>query len=162
MSAKKIFYLPGLAFFLYCCTPQENPENKALEKQLYGEWFSVSLKLVMNTYNNTKAKKEFEVKEGEWEQKMKMRSISTFYKEDGTYSSAHFNLHDSLFYMPAGRWKIVGDTIFMHDTFPELGLTYRYKVAINKDTAEFTGIEDCDGDGKYDDNYSGVQHRFPK
>lgn len=162
MFAKKSLVAFLIAALLSACTdpaPEPLQENKDLEKQVYGEWYSVALRLTMNSYNNQPGEKKFEVMPGEWEEKMNIRPISTFYKEDGTYNVAHYNFQDSLIYAPAGRWKIIGDTIILRDTFPVPGLTYHYKVTINVDELEFRGIEDSDGDGQADDNYFGVQRR---
>jgi len=161
-----MLFKPSLPCFVLCLfmiscstTPDEIPENTELEKQLVGEWRNSSLKLIMNSFSNKDSTKIFEVKEGDWERKMKIQPIRTFYRGDGTYNSEHRTLRDSIIYNPAGRWAILGDTIIMRDTFPEPGLSYRYKIVIKGDVAEFTGMEDCDRDGKADDNYSGTQRR---
>jgi hypothetical protein len=160
MSLKNNFLYFILIMALSAChSSPEIPENKVLEKQMYGEWRNSSLRLLMNSYNNTEETKEFIVKEGEWEQKMKIQPIRTFYRADGTYNSEHRSLNDSLIYNPAGRWVILDDTLIMRDTFPEPGLSYRYKLVVKGGQAEFTGIEDCDRDGKADDNYFGIQRR---
>jgi len=151
-------FLPVL-FFISCDQNTAVQENVELEKQLVGEWYNVSMKLTMNTFNNKDTVKIFEVPEGSWEKKMNIRPINTYFKADGTYNSAHMNLEDSVFYNPAGHWTILGDTIIMRDTFPEKGLSYRYKITITDDVVEFTGNEDCDRDGKADDNYYGKQRR---
>ena len=143
-----------------CNQTVEQKENKALERKMLGKWASVSLKLTMNSFSNKDTVKIFEVKEGEWEQKMRIKPIITIYFGDGTYVAEHRNLRDSAIFNPAGRWTIMGDTLIVRDTFPEPGLPYRYKVAFNNDRLEFTGIEDCDGDGSADDNYFGMQLRL--
>ena len=161
MSLKNCFkFLVLSVLFLTACEGDEEAvENKELEKKLIGEWRNVSLKLTMNTFSNKDSTKVFEVNEEDWERKMNIRPIKTIYFADGTYISEHRNLRDSIIYSPAGRWVILGDTVIMRDTFPELGLSYRYKININKDLVEFTGIEDCDRDGSADDQYFGVQRK---
>ncbi len=155
----KYSFLILCTIFISCGEDAIIQENTALEKQLIGEWCNVSMKLTMNSFKNRDTVKTFEVAEGTWEKKMNIRPIITTFRSDGTYNSAHSNLKDSVFYNPAGRWAILGDTLIMRDTFPEPGLSYRYKITFNKDVVEFEGIEDCDRDGKADDNYYGKQRR---
>lgn len=157
MSFKNVLCLPAL-LWLISCQPAPK-ENKVVEALMYGEWQNVSLRLSMNSYNNTTEKKDFIVNENEWEKKMNMRPIRTFFRNNGSYISAHYNLEDKLIYCPAGSWAVFGDTIIMRDTFPEQGMAYKYKIKMNRDVVELTGIEDCDHDGHADDNYYGVLKR---
>lgn len=151
----------SFAFLLILCVScnNESSRNFDAEKQLVGEWRNVSLKLTMNSYKGGDSLKVFEVKEGEWEKKMGILPIRTFFRADGSYNSEHRNLKDSIIYNPAGKWEVRGDIIVMTDTFPEKGLSYRYKVVVDNDIAEFSGLEDCDHDGVPDDNYEGRQRR---
>lgn len=97
--------------------------------------------------------------EHNWETAMKAKPIRTFFKADGTYNSEHRNLNDSIVYNPAGKWSIVGDSLFMMDTFPQEGLSYKYKIKIDGNIAEFRGVEDFDSDGNKDDEYYGSQRK---
>lgn len=128
-------------------------------KKITGEWRNLYTKIVMRSYNNSDSIKVMEIREEDWEQVMKVKPIRTFFKEDGTYNSEHRNLNDSVVYHPAGRWCIEGDSLFMTDTFPQKGISYKYKIAIDNDIAEFTGVEDFDRDGLKDDAYYGTQRR---
>ena len=113
----------------------------------------------MPTYKNSDTSKTLEVDEQSWEQRLNGRTISTFFRQDGTYNSIHRDLKDSIVYNPAGLWRVAGDSLFMTDTFPQRGLTYKYKFAIENNIAEFWGIEDFDQDGKEDDQYYGRQRK---
>lgn len=151
--------------FLFSCSVKEN--NKKIYNPLVGEWRNVSMKVEMPTVNNTDSTSVVEVTEANWEQLMKIRTIQTFFKADGTYNSVHTNLNDSILYNPAGKWLISGDSIIMTDTFPQAGLTYKYRFTVREQNttgkkewlAEFWGIEDFDQDGKKDDSYYGVQRK---
>jgi hypothetical protein len=145
---------------LFSCSQPADHSAALLPQQLHGQWRNIYMKLEMDSYKGTDSLKVLEVDERSWESVMKIRPIRTYFWYDGTYNSAHYDLHDSLFYNPAGRWKLVGDSITMVDTFPKPGLTYRYKVALKGDILEFTGKEDLDGDGSADDHYYGTQRRF--
>ncbi|MBL7888296.1 MAG: hypothetical protein JNL24_02025 [Bacteroidia bacterium] len=131
---------------------------------LVGTWSNTFMKIEMNTYKGKDTINVLEVNESNWEGKMGIKPIITYFKEDGTYNSEHRNLNDSIIYNPAGKWEIVGDTLLMKDTFPQIGLNYKYKLLISKQrdkvTAEFWGIEDFDQDGKKDDVYYGKQRKF--
>ena len=69
-----LFTLSISVFFFISCQEPEVFENKAMEKQLMGEWKSVSIKITMNTFSNRDSTKVFEVNESDWEQKMNIRS----------------------------------------------------------------------------------------
>lgn len=158
-------FLILISTFIFSCSAKEG--NEKLADQLMGEWRNVSMKVEMPTVNNTDSTSTLEVTEANWEQVMQIRTIQTFFNADGTYRSTHTNLNDSIIYNPAGKWLIAGDSIFMTDTFPQAGLTYKYKFTIREQNvagkkellAEFLGVEDFDQDGKKDDSYYGVQRK---
>ena len=140
------------------CYSTRQQESK-LQQSLTGEWRNTYLKVIMNSFKNSDTPRILEVNEANWEEKLKGKTIRTFYKQDGTYNSEHRNLKDSIVYNPAGRWMVSGDSLYMTDTFPKRGITYRYKFKITADIAEFWGIEDFDQDGREDDGYYGRQRK---
>lgn len=154
-----------ISLFFISCAVKENSEN--LSDQLTGEWRNISMKVEMQTINNTDSASTLEVTEANWEQVLKIRTIQTFFKADGTYNSVHTNLNDSVIYNPAGKWSVTGDSIIMTDTFPQAGISYKYRLSIREQNtngkqellAEFWGVEDFDQDGKKDDSYYGVQRK---
>lgn len=113
----------------------------------------------MHTFKNSDSTKVLEVMEQNWETVMKAKPIRTFFNADGTYNSEHHNLNDSIVYNPAGKWNVVGDSLFMRDTFPQKGLAYKYRITLDSDIAEFRGVEDFDQDGNKDDEYYGSQRK---
>jgi hypothetical protein len=157
-----LFVIPA---FLLSCSVKEN--DKKVFDPLVGEWRNVSMKVEMPTVNNTDSTSTLDVTEANWEQMMQIRTIQTFFKADGTYNSVSTNLNDSIIYNPAGKWSVSGDSILMTDTFPQAGLTYKYRFTLREQDvnskkellAEFWGIEDFDQDGKKDDSYYGVQRK---
>jgi hypothetical protein len=152
-------YLMVLLILFGACSEKPEKIKPVFREQITGQWRNVFLRLDMKSYKNSDSDHVFEVDEKNWESKMGMRPIRTYYWADGTYNLMHLDFKDSVFYNPAGKWSIRGDSIIMRDTFPEVGPTYRYKVAINGKMAEFWGIEDCDNDGKADDLYYATQRR---
>jgi hypothetical protein len=147
-----------LLMLLASCGGEGN-DKQELSKRLVGEWRNADMKITMNSYMNSDSTRVFEVNEQNWEQKMRMRPLHTIFNENGTYRSPHISLKDSIFYDPVGKWVIQGDTLIMQDTFPKRGLKYKYKIIIEDENAEFRGLEDCDNDGKADDEYVGRQRR---
>ena len=154
----RIFVFLGPLLLLLGCE-EARVENKDLSKKLVGEWRNIELQIRMNTFNNTDSVQYFEANEGNWEEKMKIKPIRTFFYANGTYHSEHRNLKDSIIFDPGGKWVIYGDSLIMTDTFPELGLRYSYKLEIRNSLARFWGREDCDRDGYADDEYYSAQWR---
>ncbi len=130
-----------------------------LKPDLVGVWEIDYLKITMSSFQNSDSVSVIEVIKKEWEQKMKMRNIQTYYNSDGTYHSVHRNLKDSIVYDPAGTWRIENDTLTIQDTFPKR-VTYKFKLKVDKSFAEFWGIEDFDQDGKLDDKYYSKKRRI--
>lgn len=154
---------------LFSCQNQQ-PRQEATEAlpdeilpatrgQLLGEWRNVYTKVTMNTYQNSDSTKVLEVEEADWEKVMQAKPIRTFFRQDGTYNSEHRNLNDSIIYNPAGRWTMTGDSLYMTDTFPKRGVSYKYRILLTGDLLEFRGYEDFDQDGMKDDIYHGTQRK---
>jgi hypothetical protein len=149
-----------LTFILLSCETATTARKPVSPEQLYGQWRNEYMKLEMPTYRNGDSLKVLEVNLRNWERVMHIQPIRTYFWYNGTYNSAHYDLNDSLIYNPAGNWLLRNDTLIMTDTFPKRGLQYRYKVSMNGVIAEFSGVEDLDGDGKADDHYYGTQRKY--
>jgi hypothetical protein len=158
---KIIVFVMTLAALIYSCSEHsEKTEVKEIDPRLiYGQWRNVYMKLHMNTYRNSDSAFTLEVNEDNWAQIMNIKPIRTFFWSDHTYNSMHINLQDSLVYNPSGHWRLLHDSLFMRDTFPEKRPEFRYKVKLHDRVMEFTGIEDLDADGKADDDYYGTQRQ---
>jgi len=140
-----------------CATATLRDRNKT--RALHGEWRNTYLKITMESYKNGDTSKIVEATEENWEKLFKAQPVRTFFNPDGSYHSEHRDLKDSIFYDPAGKWEVRGDSIYMRDTFPKKGVNYTYWFAVKGATAQFRGVEDFDGDGKADDLYEGVQRK---
>ena len=86
---------------------------------------------------------------------MGVRPLLTMYHENGSMLPSTETLKTVFFLNQAGKWTIIGDSLFMRDTLPEEGNWYRYRIVINGDHCKIIGIEDSDNDGKLDDLYTG-------
>lgn len=152
-SHPKIFSL--FVFFVIMvssCSESSHPE-------LTGVWEIEELKITMNTFNNSDSTEVIEANGKNWETKMKSRNIRTYYKSDGTYHSVHKDLNDNITYDPAGRWKIIKDSLIVQDTFPK-PVTYKFKIILREDFVEYWGLQDFDQDGNADDEYYSKQRRI--
>lgn len=130
-------------------------------EQMFGEWNNLSIRVDIETKLNTDSNEVLTVEQSEWEQKLKIKPIRTYFRADSTYNSAHFDLKGSLVYNPSGKWWIVRDSLIMAQAFPSVD-TSSYLIKLNKDTASFTCRLDWDMDGKKDDLYVGRQFKVNK
>jgi len=148
---------------LFACNESSNTkkETDSSVKQLIGEWNNLSMKIEIQSKNNSDSNEVFEVNRPEWEKTLKIKPIQSFFKEDSSWNSAHYNLKDSLVYNPSGKWWIENNKLVMLQQLP-FGDTTIYSFDIKKDTATFECMLDWDMDGKKDDNYSGKQIKVSK
>ncbi len=139
------------------CNDQENKKADFVKpEQMIGEWNNLSIRVDIETKKNTDSSEVLNVEQAEWEQRLKIKPIRTYFRADSTWNSAHYNLNDSLVYNPSGKWWIENDSLIMVQTFPSVD-TSSYFLKLNKDTASFTSRLDWDMDGKKDDLYVGRQ-----
>jgi hypothetical protein len=151
--------LIGLAaiFFISCQNTDDGKKKDIFEAQdLTGEWNNLSIKINIHSKNNSDSNEVFEVSRPEWEEKLKIKPIRTFFRSDSTWNSAHYNLKDSLVYNPSGKWWIKENKLVMLQDFPSPDTT-SYTLLLKKDTASFESLLDWDMDGKKDDLYFGRQ-----
>lgn len=170
MGRPAIIFILIFGFFYSCASGQKESnvaDNEAeslmfdeefdyvaqLENDIVGEWINNSMKVRVNTFNNSDTSFIVEINEETWEMKMNIKPIITTIRNDGTYISEFRNSFDSLIYRPEGIWLIDGDTLIMEDHQD----VYKYQIFIDGDRAEFNNLIDWDNDGKVDDEYSGIQ-----
>lgn len=133
-------------------------DSDRIRRDLIGQWSNVSLNVLYHSYKNSDSSYYLIIDESNWETELKIKPILTTFNENGSYDAAHWDLTGKLFYHPAGRWSIVGDSLILQDTIPKTTI-YKYKIVIQGDTAKFYGVEDFDRDGMIDDEYAGIQKR---
>jgi hypothetical protein len=145
--------------FLVACNNSENNSketNPSPEQQLIGEWNNLSIKIDINSKNNSDTNEVFEVDRPQWEEKLKIKPIRSFFRTDSIWNSAHYNLKDSLVYDPSGKWWVADGKLTMLQSLPSADTTI-YNYSIKSDTATFEALVDWDMDGKKDDKYFGRQ-----
>lgn len=150
-----LIYVCVLSVF-FSCGETPGTTNETSTQQLIGEWNNLSIKVDINSNNNSDSNEVFEVNLAEWEEKLKIKPIRTFFRKDSSWNSAHYNLKDSLVYNPSGKWWVENDKLVMVQQFPSVDTT-TYSFLLEKDTVSFECIIDWDMDGKKDDKYFGKQ-----
>jgi hypothetical protein len=151
----KLFLVLSLLVFLSCNSSDDSKKGSVAE-QLTGEWNNLSIKVEINSKNNSDTNEVFQVDRSQWEEKLKIKPIRTFFRADSTWNSAHYNLQDTLIYDPSGKWWIEGDKLVMLQAIPSPDTT-TYSFILKNDTASFECLLDWDMDGKKDDKYFGKQ-----
>ena len=134
-------------------------QQESLRKQLIGEWRNVYVKIRMNIYDKNAQPMIAEADSSNWETRLQMKPIRTYFKEDNTYYSEYRNLKDSVMRIASGTWSIKDDSLTMLQTKPEAS-TLKLQVSIKNKHATFSGIIDFAGDGKRDDDYYGIQKKY--
>lgn len=145
--------------FFSCYYARQTSNGQQASSSIIGEWRNTYLKVIMHSYKNSDTIRIVEANENNWEEVLKSKTIRTFFRSDGTYNSEYRNLKDSIFYSPAGKWSVSGDSLFMTDTFPSREVMYKLKFEIKGNMAEFWSTLDFDQDGKEDDDYYGIQKK---
>lgn len=113
----------------------------------------------MNSYQNQDTLVVMMADTSNWESVLGIKPIRTFFLEDGTYHSDHYSLEDSLLFSAGGSWRMESDTLVMDEVTPAAA-SYRMKVVIENNLAEFSGLLDFDEDGHADDFYLGRQKKI--
>ena len=160
---KSSFLLIVLCFLFACKQDLREPikENTVLDLKtaLPGVWESVSVRVDINTANNTDSTDLFEVREENWEKTLGIKPIRTYYELDNKYRTEYRSRTDSLANLKRGIWNTFGDTLMLI----EPDVTYQYIVSLKPNgLAEFRSTLDWDGDGQEDDEYVGVQRFVSK
>jgi hypothetical protein len=143
LAAVLSFQIPSLA--------QSTPQGP-LAHALVGEWSNLYLRITMNNGS------VMEADSSNWETRLGIKPIHTFFKADGSYYSEYRNLQDSLVRRPSGTWIIEGDSLSMNEATPQTAV-YKFKLEITADIATFSGLIDFDGDGTRDELYFGRQRK---
>src|SRR5215216_5492135 len=134
----KIRYLPLAlcASILLSCTAKKTEIKPSLSQQLAGEWQTVSFRVEMPPASGSGTLKVLDVNPQNWEEKMKLQPIRTFFNSNRVYSSEHRNLKGEVIFNPKGIWSLKGDTLIMMDTKPTKGKCCKYKIAIQGNEME--------------------------
>lgn len=146
----------SLLFFWACESAESGPEATAAEaesallQQLPGTWESVSLKVFVNTFENSDSSYIIDIQEKDWERTFGMRPIKMVFQPNEKYYREHRSSIDTLIYDARGIWSAEVDTLRMVE---EDGASYRYRVKVRNGLSEFRAFVDWDGDGVEDDEY---------
>ncbi|MBZ0244532.1 MAG: hypothetical protein K8H85_01165 [Cyclobacteriaceae bacterium] len=144
---------------LFSCSSKsgENRESYKFES-LVGEWRNLALKVELDKKQG-RPSSIFEVNENTWEEQLQIRPIRTYFRNDGTFNSEHFNLQDSLVLNPSGSWTATDGEITMMTTQP-FSDTTMCTYTIKGNVVTFGCWVDWDEDGEKDDWYLGTQKKY--
>lgn len=144
---------------LFSCSSKsgENRESYKFES-LVGEWRNLTLKVELDKKQG-RPSSIFEVNENTWEEQLQIRPIRTYFRNDGTFNSEHFNLQDSLVLNPSGSWTATDGEVTMMTTQP-FSDTTTCTYTIKGNVVTFGCWVDWDEDGEKDDWYLGTQQKY--
>lgn len=158
------FAIIAITALLPSCKP--TPAKEALKapttlsEALVGQWRNLTIEVEQLTVHDSDSTSLFRVDSSNWEAKLGIRPIRTYFNADGSFRSEHYNLADSLVLNPTGTWKFVNDDLLeMITTAPFQDTTF-CRTLLMGDTVRFDCMVDWDQDGQKDDRYIGVQKRF--
>lgn len=150
-----------LFILLLSACQQENNSNASeetpkldLAKTLPGTWELVSIKVKVNSYENTDSSFVQEITEEQWEKIFYVKPARTYFELDNKYRRAHLDMGENVMSEARGMWNVFNDTLMMI----EPDATYQYIVDQQPNgLLQFSAILDWDSDGQEDDEYLGVQ-----
>jgi len=151
-------FVIGAIISMMICTAFQGKSDIA--KQLVGEWRNQYVKIGIASHTPGGKPMVMEADTSNWEARIGIKPIRTYFKADGSYYSEYRDLKDSIVRRPAGTWAIIkGDTLVMTQVKPQSSVL-KLHISIVKNLATFHGLIDFDGDGKDNDEYYGVQKKF--
>ena len=155
------FFLSLIFLSIYSCSSDATTSSSTsqnLLESMPGTWETVSIKVTVNTAGGQDSTYIFDVPERDWEKKLGVQPIKTYYEEgDGsTYYSEYIDLDGTLKDETRGKWYVNGDSLRLVTA----DATYEYLVKINGGKGEFYSFLDWDGDGEDDDEYIGIQRKI--
>lgn len=140
-----------------CRSDNQEEDNAQLTKYMTGVWQSLSIKVIINSVDNSDSTHILKAGPKNWEERLQIKPIRTTFYEDSTFTSQYQNLKDSVIRTSKGKWYARNDSLFMET----IASIYRYKIKKRrKSRATFTAQLDWDGDGKEDDIYRGKQEKI--
>ncbi len=152
--------IPFLIMLTACSPSKQNAEKneKTLPHPLQGEWRNVTLRIEIDKKQGEPSS-VLELDEFTWEEKLQIRPIRTYFRDDGTFNSEHFNLKDSLVLNPEGTWSATASEIAMITQRPFTDTT-SCTYSLEGDVVTFGCWVDWDQDGEKDDWYLGTQKKY--
>lgn len=147
-----------LMLVLAGCSQATKEKGEVKENPLIGEWRNLTIRVEMDKKQGEPTS-VFEANEATWEEKVKIKPIRTYFREDSTFNSEHFNLKDSLVLNPEGTWTATEGEIEM-TTLKPFSDTTSCTYSIEGDVITFGCWVDWDEDGEKDDWYVGTQKRY--
>jgi hypothetical protein len=144
-------------FTLFACsrspvapTNEEASTGSDLKNSLVGMWQMNSLVIGVDTINNSDISGVLEIREDNWNEKLKMQPIQTLFSPNKTYISAYRSEEGKIIRFTTGRWDVDKNQLKIHQLFPS-DKQMNYRINLSDGCAELRSKLDFDGDGKNDD-----------
>lgn len=157
---KNLFCLGFIIILLVACQQNnssdtsEEPPALDLTSTLPGTWELVSIKVNVNSYENTDSSFVQEITEEQWEKIFYVKPARTYFELDNKYRRAHIDMGENVMSEARGMWNVFNDTLMMI----EPDATYQYIVRQQPNgLLQFSAVLDWDSDGQEDDEYLGIQ-----
>jgi hypothetical protein len=129
-------------------------EHTPREPSLVGSWINSSMRVEVNADSAY----VFEADESNWEERLGMQPIRTYFRPDSTYLAEYRGPGGEVINRSAGRWWTQSDTLTMQQSIPDrIEYVCLWKIEGSKAILEM--LVDWDGDGREDDRYIMVQRR---
>lgn len=144
-------YLVPLTLLMAFAACQSDSQSDSL----VGAWINTAMRVEVMADSSY----VYEADESNWEERMGIKPIRTFFRPDSTYLAEYRGLDGEVKQHSAGRWWTQGDTLTMLQSIPDR-IEYKCRWSIEADRATFEMFVDWDGDGEEDDRYLMVQRRL--
>ena len=147
-------FLVVFVCFYQCNSPSNSAStntNLPLDSLLIGEWESVQLNILVNSFQQQPDSSfRINVEPGEWTAKLGLNKSVTTFNSDHKFTRIDFDVAQNIKAEGKGIWNLFGDTTLL---FIERDATYRYDISYTKDRIVLESLLDWDGDGEADDEY---------
>lgn len=150
--------LPALALIAIAVASCSTTKLDTKELMI-GKWTTEKVRVKIISMNNTDADSTIIVSSEDFKQELGIYSNVGHYNADGTYEDVYYLDKDSVLMRTTGEWMMQGtDSIIVRQDEPTQR-EHRYFVKLKKDKGIFKGLVDWDGDGKQDDEFTGIATR---
>lgn len=155
MSFNTTLLLSIVVLFAACVTLPK----PSFKEELTGTWTTDKIRVKINTIRNTDKDSVVIVASKDFMEHLGIYANVGHYHTDGTFEDIYYARADSALMTTSGTWSTIGTDSMKIVTTKPITRTSIYKVKVKKDRGIFTGLVDWDGDGKEDDEFTGIATR---
>lgn len=160
---KYFFVLAIILVTLTACSNEPDTAKEAekidMEKAILGTWEAISIHVQVHSPEGEEGDLyEFAIEENEWQNKIGTEPILSYYEAENNTFRWVYRLAGTEEPMSTtrGKWFVHGDTLRIVTETD----TYDYLVSLKDGLAEFKNMQDWDGDGAVDDDYTALHRKI--